>query len=219
MEAHIIWKCSPKLGLSMAHIHAIIGLAGRCHPPYMISPDSIIASSVQNCKSAQRYTHAFWALVQTHFSLWIASPGSSGMGNCTFLPTMNGLRRNAGISRMGERLSSRNSVAQSMRVNTSITVLSAPARRISWSGLPADAPLGQSDGNVLLNKALDSRPPSYNACHAPCGPLTWQPGSRLSAELTLGWGSGRNSGRVCLTFDRNGSNLCRNGQNVACCEW
>ena len=104
-----------------------------------------------------------------------------------------------------------------MRANTSIVALSAPALKNLMSGLPADAPQGQSDGNILLNKALDSRPPSYNACHAPCGPLTWQPGSPLSAELTFGWGSGQNSGRVCLTFDWNGLNLCWNGQNVACC--
>ena len=121
----------PETGLSTALICAIIGLVGRRHPPYMISPDSVIASSVQNCKSAQRYTHAFWALVRTHFSLWIASPGSSGMGNCTLLPTTNGLHRNARISGTGERLSSRNSVAQSMMVNTSIAALSAPAPKKS----------------------------------------------------------------------------------------
>ena len=200
----------------MALIHAIIGLGGQCHPPYMISPDSIIASSVQNYKITQRYTHAFWALVRTHFSLWITSPGSSRMGNFTFLPTTNGLHRNARISGMGEQLSSRNLAAKSMRANTSIAALSPQPQRISWSGLPADAPKGQSDGNFLLNTASDSQPPSCNACCAPCGLLTWQPGSRLSAELTFGWGSGWNSGRVCLTFDRNGSNLCQNGQNMAC---
>ena len=72
--------------------------------------------------------------VRTHFSLWIVSPGSCGMGNCTLLPTTNSLRRNAGISGTGEQLSSRNSVAQSMRVNTSIAALSAPAPKnlIEW---------------------------------------------------------------------------------------
>ena len=135
MEAHIIWKCSPKLGLSTALIRAIIGLAGRHHPPYMILLDSVVASSVQNCKSVQRYTHAFWALVRTNFSLWIASPGSSRMGNCTFLPIMKGLHRNAGISGTGERLSSRNLAAQSMRVNTLIAVLLAPAPKnlMEWT--------------------------------------------------------------------------------------
>ena len=135
MEAHVIWKCSPKLGLSTALICTIIALAGGCHPPYMISLDSVIASLVQNCRNAQRYTHAFWALVRTHFSLWITSPGSYGMGNCTLLLTTNGLRRNTGISGMGEWLSSRNSVAQSMMANTSIMALSAPALKnlMEWT--------------------------------------------------------------------------------------
>ena len=127
MEAHVIRKCSLKLGLMAALIHVISGLVGRRRPPYSISPDSVVARSVQNCKSAQRYTHVFCALVWMHFSLYIASPGSSGMGNWTLLPTTNGLRRKAGISRTGERLSSKNSVAQSIRANTSMAVLSAPA--------------------------------------------------------------------------------------------
>ena len=210
----MIWKCSPKLGFSTALICAIRGLAGRRRPPYITSLDSVVASSVQNCRSAQRYTQAFWALVGTHFSLWIASPGSSGMGNCTFFPMTNSLHRNAGISRTGEWLSSRNSTAQSMRANTSTT--QPQPRRISGNGLLADAPRGQSGGNILLDRALDSRPPSCNACHIPCRPAAGQPGPCLSAVLTFGWGSGRNSGHVCLTFDRNGSNLCQNGRNVAC---
>ena len=126
-EAHVIRKCSPQLGLTVALIRIISELAGRRHPPYSISLDSIIARSVQNCRSAQRYTHAFWALVRMHFSLYITSPGSSRMGNWTLLPTTNGLRRKAGISGMGERLSSRNLVAQSMRANTSMVALLAPA--------------------------------------------------------------------------------------------
>ena len=127
IEAHIIRKCSPKLGLRMALIHIISGLAGQHHPPYSTSPDSIITRSVQNCRSMQRYTHAFWALVWMHFSLYMASPGSSGMGNWTLLPTTNSLWRKAGISGTGERLSSRNLVAQSIRANTSMAALSAPA--------------------------------------------------------------------------------------------
>ena len=126
-EAHVIWKCSPKLGLRTALIRVISGLAGQCHPPYSTSPDSVIARSVQNCSSAQRYTHAFWALVRMHFSLYIASPGSSGMGNWTLLLTTNGLRRKAGISRTGEWLSSKNSVAQSIGANTLMAALLAPA--------------------------------------------------------------------------------------------
>ena len=127
MEAHAIRKCSLKLGLRMALIRIISGLAGQHHPPYRTSPDSVVARSVQNCSSAQRYTHAFWALVQTHFSLYIASLGSSGMGNWTLLPTTNSLRRKAGISGIGEQLSSKNSVAESIRANTSMVALSAPA--------------------------------------------------------------------------------------------
>ena len=129
MEAHIIWKCSQKLGLRTALIHVISGLAGQHRPTYSTFPDSVVARSVQNCSSAQRYTHAFWALVRTHFSLYIASPGSSRMGNWTLLPTTNGLRRKAGISRTGEQLSSKNLVAQSIRANTSMVALLVPARK------------------------------------------------------------------------------------------
>ena len=112
-----------------ALIHLISGLAGRRHPPYSIYPDSVVARSVQNCRSAQRYTHAFCALVRTHFSLYIASPGSSRMGNWTLLPTTNGLRRKARTSRTGEWLSSKNLVAQSIRANTSMAALSAAASK------------------------------------------------------------------------------------------
>ena len=112
-----------------ALIRVISRLVGRHHPPYSISPDSIVARSVQNCRSAQRYTHAFCALVQMHFSLYIASPGSSRMGNWTLLPTTNGLQRKARISGTWEWLSSKNLVAQSIRANTSMTALSGPAQK------------------------------------------------------------------------------------------
>ena len=58
-EAHVIRKCSPKLGLRTDLIRVISGLVGRRRSPYSTSLDSVIARSVQNCRSTQRYTHAF----------------------------------------------------------------------------------------------------------------------------------------------------------------
>ena len=41
-EAHVIRKCSPKLGLRMALIRVSSGLAGWHHSPYSTSPDSVV---------------------------------------------------------------------------------------------------------------------------------------------------------------------------------
>ena len=102
------------------------GLAGRRRPPYRTSPDSVVASSVQNWSNAHRYVQAFWALVRTHFSFSMDSNGSSGIGCFTTFPFTKGCRRYPGMPRIGDRLSLTYSAAQSIMAKTSIAALSAP---------------------------------------------------------------------------------------------